>query len=146
MSLNSNSSIIQSCRDYRMRGVSSSLISSEHQFTGTRYLRSRIQSAGLITPILTSTKEFHSLPSIRFPPTNAFPESMQMERVWRNSGMGREIFAQLHKAVHQEDIQTGNNYLFLCDMSGTGKSHLLAALVCQLVFEGKRVFYVPVCR
>ena len=60
--------------------------------------------------------------------------------------MGREIFAQLYKVVHREDIQMGNNYLYLCDMSGTGKSHLLAALVCQLVFEGKRVFYVPVCR
>ena len=49
--------------------------------------------------------------------------------------MGREIFAQLRKAVHRENIQIGNNYLYLCDMSGTGKSHLL---VCQLVFEGKR--------
>lgn len=60
--------------------------------------------------------------------------------------MDREIFAQLYDAVRGEDIQTGTNWLYLYGASGTGKSHLLAALVCQLVFEGERVFYIPDCR
>lgn len=88
--------------------------------TGTRYLRS-INSISRINYADPDLYEgFLSLPFIRFPPTNAFPEPIRgVEEFWY---MSREIFTQLDKAVHREDIQMGNNHLYLCDASGTGKS------------------------
>ena len=61
------------------------------------------------------------------------------------SYMGREVFKKLHTSIHEDDIQFGNNQLYLYGPSGTGKSHLLAALVCQLILEGECVFYIPDC-
>ena len=61
------------------------------------------------------------------------------------SYMGREVFKELQNSIRQPDIQGGSNEFCLYGPSGTGKSHLLAALVCQLVLEGERVFYIPDC-
>jgi hypothetical protein len=60
--------------------------------------------------------------------------------------MGRSKFAELQQDVYSADIQAGHERLSLYGAAGTGKSHLLAALVCQLVRQRKRVFYIPDCR
>ncbi len=49
--------------------------------------------------------------------------------------VGREMFARLLHFVRRPEIQHGNNALYLYGPSGTGKSHLLATLVCQLVID-----------
>jgi len=56
--------------------------------------------------------------------------------------MGREIFAEVYQVVSNMSRRTGKIYS-LQGSSGTGKSHILAALACLLVKEGKRVVYLP---
>jgi len=60
--------------------------------------------------------------------------------------MGRTIFQKLLKGVRHSDFLDGSLALYLYGTSGVGKSHLLAALVCHLIREGKRVVYIPDCR
>jgi hypothetical protein len=60
--------------------------------------------------------------------------------------MGRSQFHELQKRIENENFLAGSETLYLCGTSGSGKSHLLAALVYHLVREGKRVFYIPDCR
>ena len=89
--------------------------------------------------------------ALPFPSLHPLPASFSRdiadgEDIERLRYMGRERFTQLYETVRNEDIQRGTNRLYLYGASGTGKSHLLAALVCQLVFEGERVFYIPDCR
>ena len=55
------------------------------------------------------------------------------------------MFARLLHFVRRPEIQHGNNALYLYGPSGTGKSHLLAALVCQLVIDNERMVYIPDC-
>ncbi|KAF8221565.1 hypothetical protein L208DRAFT_1462363 [Tricholoma matsutake] len=59
--------------------------------------------------------------------------------------MGRSKFRELEKRVENEDFLDAHESLYLYRTSGSGKSHLLAALVYHLVREGKRVFYIPDC-
>jgi len=59
--------------------------------------------------------------------------------------MGRHPFSELHKRIHDKIFLFGVETLYLYGTSGSGKSHLLAALVYNLVREGRRVFYIPDC-
>jgi hypothetical protein len=59
--------------------------------------------------------------------------------------MGRTQFHKLQKRVENKTFLNGSESLYLYGTSGSGKSHLLAALVYHLVREGKRVFYIPDC-
>jgi hypothetical protein len=65
--------------------------------------------------------------------------------VYRFEYMGRSKFRALQKRVENEDFLDADESLYLYGTSGSGKSHLLAALVYHLVREGKRVFYIPDC-
>jgi len=56
--------------------------------------------------------------------------------------MGRSKFRELQNRIEYED---GFESLYVYGTPGSGKSHLLAALVYHLIREGKRVFYVPDC-
>ncbi|KAA8906952.1 hypothetical protein FN846DRAFT_918946 [Sphaerosporella brunnea] len=58
---------------------------------------------------------------------------------------GRECFADLSKAIDSMAFQ-GCRKHFLHGSLGTGKSHLLAALVCWLTKTGRSVVYLPDCR
>ena len=80
------------------------------------------------------------------PPYERFSWSKPPGGVERFQYIGREMFAQLQDSIRQPDIQNEFNRLYLYGPSGTGKSHLLAALVCQLVLDKERVFYIPDCR
>jgi hypothetical protein len=51
--------------------------------------------------------------------------------------MGRSQFRKLQKRVENEDFLDASESLYLYGTSGSGKSHLLAALVYQLIREGK---------
>lgn len=59
--------------------------------------------------------------------------------------MGRTIFRNILKEVEDTNFQVGRHGLFLYGPSGTGKSHILAALVCHLIKNGKKVMYIPDC-
>ena len=60
--------------------------------------------------------------------------------------IGRSIFENLLEEVQNPDFLLNRYDLYLYGPSGAGKSHLLAALVCHLVKDGKRVIYIPDCR
>ena len=60
--------------------------------------------------------------------------------------MGRSNFESLLKEVEKPAFLTGSSTLYLYGPSGTGKSHLLAALVYYLVGKGERVVFIPDCR
>jgi energy-coupling factor transporter ATP-binding protein EcfA2 len=78
---------------------------------------------------------FHQLPLDRFrlDPKRNFPF------------MGREIFAEVYKVVSNMSWRTGTIYS-LQGTLGSGKSHILAALACLLLKDGKRVVYLPEAR
>ena len=105
-----------------------------------------IQSIGKID--FASPDLFRELP---FPspiplPSERFSWSKPLGGVDSFQYIGREMFAQLQDSIRQPDIQNAFNRLCLYGPTGTGKSHLLAALVCQLVLDNERVFYIPDCR
>jgi len=56
--------------------------------------------------------------------------------------MGGPIFAEVYQTVSKMSVTTGTVY-YLQGTLGSGESHILAALVCLLIKEGKRVVYLP---
>jgi ABC-type glutathione transport system ATPase component len=59
--------------------------------------------------------------------------------------MGRQKFAEVYQTVSNMSWATGTIYS-LQGTLGSGKSHILAALACLLLKEGKRVVYLPDAR
>ena len=59
--------------------------------------------------------------------------------------MGRSHFHELQRLIESKEFLSKSESLYLYGTSGSGKSHLLAALVYHLVRKGKRVFYIPDC-
>lgn len=59
--------------------------------------------------------------------------------------MGRSQFCDLQRRIERAAFLNGSETLYLYGSSGSGKSHLLAALAYHLVREGKCVFYIPNC-
>jgi DNA replication protein DnaC len=59
--------------------------------------------------------------------------------------MGRSQLHKFQQCIKSETFLKGSESLYLYGTSGSGKSHMLAALAYQLVREGKRVFYIPDC-
>ncbi|KAL5512234.1 hypothetical protein ACEPAG_3519 [Sanghuangporus baumii] len=61
--------------------------------------------------------------------------------------MGRHMFRRLYDCVAEFEKDPFRSYAKACVYGcvGTGKSHVLAALACLLLHEGKRVIYVPDC-
>jgi len=59
--------------------------------------------------------------------------------------MGRSQFHELQQRIKNKNFLEGSETLYLYGTSGSGKSHLLAALVYHLIREGKRVLYIPDC-
>jgi len=57
---------------------------------------------------------------------------------------GRSKFRELYEAAHSMNCDQNPRYFFHGTL-GAGKSHLLAALACLLMREGKIVVYVPDC-
>lgn len=95
----------------------------------------------LSDPSTFTTLPFPSLlpmPSQRF-------ETKKINGVHQFEYMGRSKFRELQKCVEKEAFLDANESLYLYGTSGSGKSHLLAALVYHLVREGKRIFYIPDC-
>jgi energy-coupling factor transporter ATP-binding protein EcfA2 len=75
---------------------------------------------------------FHQLPLDRF--------RLDPDRNFRY--MGRQVFAEVYKMVSNMSWRTGTIYS-LQGTLGSGKSHILAALACLLLKNGKRVVYLP---
>jgi hypothetical protein len=59
--------------------------------------------------------------------------------------MGRSAFHTILNEAADLHSLNGSQTLYLYGTSGTGKSHLLAALVCYLVLGRNRVIYIPDC-
>jgi len=59
--------------------------------------------------------------------------------------MERSKFRELQNCAKDQNFLDTDESLYVYGTSGPGKSHLLAALVCHLIREGKRIFYVPDC-
>ncbi|KAF8343536.1 hypothetical protein F5887DRAFT_918364 [Amanita rubescens] len=59
--------------------------------------------------------------------------------------MGRSQFHELQERIKDKNFQKGAESIYLYGTSGSGKSHLLVALVYHLIREGQRVFYIPDC-
>ena len=55
--------------------------------------------------------------------------------------IGRKIFGEVYRTVSNMSRRAGTIYS-LQGTLGSGKSHILAALVCLLIKEGKRVVYI----
>ncbi|KAG9033181.1 hypothetical protein FS842_003981 [Serendipita sp. 407] len=93
------------------------------------------------------------LTNLPFPSTLRMPEERfkaidddkNLHNVIKFPYMGRLKFSELLAAVQRGPFTRGEK-LYLYGASGTGKSHMLAAFVCKLVREGKRVVYIPDCR
>ncbi|RUS27583.1 hypothetical protein BC938DRAFT_483040, partial [Jimgerdemannia flammicorona] len=60
--------------------------------------------------------------------------------------MGREEFAQVLREIENLNCGDGYTKLFIFGSIGYGKSHILAAMVCLLLQQGKRVVFLPDCR
>ena len=71
--------------------------------------------------------------------------AIQRDTVKRFQYMGRSHFQDLLTAVADPRFLDGSSTLYLYGPSGTGKSHLLAALVFHLIREGERVVFIPDC-
>jgi Cdc6-like AAA superfamily ATPase len=59
--------------------------------------------------------------------------------------MGRRTLQRLEKRIQEENFQKSYQDLYVYGTSGSGKSHILAALVCRLIHKGERVLYIPDC-
>jgi hypothetical protein len=59
--------------------------------------------------------------------------------------MGRSKFTELYDWTQRDSFLRGFGSIYLYGSSGSGKSHILAALACQFIREGKRVVYIPDC-
>lgn len=60
--------------------------------------------------------------------------------------MGREKFAEALTMINSFEIPNGDKVLYIYGSIGYGKSHILAAMACLLIQQGKRVVYLPDCR
>jgi hypothetical protein len=84
-----------------------------------------------------------------FPSTLVIPyqrfEWKKQDDLYLFQYMGRSKFNDLLKQVQGDDFVAGFQSIYLYGSSGSGKSHLLAALVCHLIRHGERVLYVPNC-
>jgi energy-coupling factor transporter ATP-binding protein EcfA2 len=89
---------------------------------------------------------FANLP---FPSTFVIPaqrfELRKQDNLYHFRYMGRSKFNDLLERVQGDTFVAGFESIYLYGSSGSGKSHLLAALVCYLIREKKRVLYVPNC-
>jgi IstB-like ATP binding protein len=95
----------------------------------------------LSNPSTFTTLPFSSLlpmPSQRF-------EKRKINGVQQFEYMGRSMFRELQMRIEKGAFLDGNESLYLYGTSGSGKSHLLAALVYHLIRKGERVFYIPDC-
>jgi hypothetical protein len=59
--------------------------------------------------------------------------------------MGRSKLMELEKEVEKTIFQDRHQDVYLFGPSGSGKSHILAALAVKLIQERKRVIYIPDC-
>jgi len=59
--------------------------------------------------------------------------------------MGRLKFHDLCTRIQEKHFLKTFERLCVYGTSGSGKSHILAALVCRLIREGERVVYLPDC-
>jgi energy-coupling factor transporter ATP-binding protein EcfA2 len=59
--------------------------------------------------------------------------------------MGRSQFRKLHERIQAPSFLLFDERLYFYGSSGSGKSHILAALACLLIRQGKQVVYVPDC-
>ena len=92
----------------------------------------------------------HRVISLPFPSPLAISQRLHLAKSQGDMDVyqfiGRSIFASLLEEVQNPDFLLNRYDLYLCGPSGTGKSHLLTALVCHLAKDKKRVIYIPDCR
>jgi hypothetical protein len=95
---------------------------------------------------LSNPTTFIELP---FPTPLAIPISRfhtkRINGVYHFPYMGRTKFMELKRHVESDIFQRKHQDIYLFGSSGSGKSHILAALVVRLVQEGKKVIYIPDC-
>ena len=95
---------------------------------------------------LSNPSTFTTLP---FPSLLPMPyqrfEKKNVDNMGHFEYMGRSPFCELQRRIQNVNFLEGSETLYLYGTSGSGKSHLLAALAYNLVREGKRVFYIPDC-
>jgi hypothetical protein len=92
-------------------------------------------------PALLTMLPFPSLLAI---PSKRF-ECREQDNVDHFQYMGRSKFTDLYELTHQPIFCFGFQPIYLYGSAGSGKSHVLAALVCRLIRDGKRVVYIPDC-
>ena len=95
---------------------------------------------------LSDSSTFNDLPcpSPLLMPPQRF-ESKVINGIDHFEYMGRAQFHELQERINDNIFQKGAETIYLYGTSGSGKSHLLAALVYHLVRKGQRVFYIPDC-
>jgi len=95
---------------------------------------------------LSNPSTFTDLP---YPSALSMPyqrfESKEINGIKHFEYMGRSQFNELRERLENKNFLEGSERLYLYGTSGSGKSHLLAALAYHLVRKGQRVFYIPDC-
>jgi hypothetical protein len=91
-----------------------------------------------------ATLVFLPFPSLIELPVNRF-HWINKNGVLHFEFMGRTIFGELTTRTKKENFANALEKLYVYGTSGLGKSHLIAAFVCQLIRMGHRVLYLPDC-
>jgi hypothetical protein len=95
---------------------------------------------------LSSPSTFKALPfPSLFPMPSQRFEKKVIDGIDHFEYMGRSHFHELQRLVQSEDFLNASESLYLYGTSGSGKSHILAALAYHLICAGQRVIYVPDC-
>jgi hypothetical protein len=95
---------------------------------------------------LSNPTTFRRLP---FPSLHPMPfqrfDTKKINGIHQFDYMGRSKFRELQNRAKGKHFLDVSESIYVSGTSGSGKSHLLAAFVCHLIREGKRVFYLPDC-
>ncbi|KAF0541712.1 hypothetical protein F8M41_005199 [Gigaspora margarita] len=93
----------------------------------------------------SSPKNFLSLP-FPYPGSNIPVDRFAINEDGFFAFMGRKKFINVLNEINTLKARTGYIEMFIYGTVGYGKSHILAAIACFLLRNGRRVVYLPDCR
>ncbi|RIB24120.1 hypothetical protein C2G38_2032125 [Gigaspora rosea] len=98
-----------------------------------------------ICNVYSSPKNFLSLP-FPYPGSNIPVDRFAINEDGFFTFMGRKEFINILNEINTFKARTGYMEMFIYGTVGYGTSHILAAIACFLLRNGRRVVYLPDCR
>ncbi|CAG8834424.1 11663_t:CDS:2, partial [Gigaspora margarita] len=98
-----------------------------------------------ICDVYSSPKNFFSLP-FPYPGSNIPVDRFAINEDGFFTFMGRKEFINVLNEIITFKSRTGYMEMFIYGTVGYGKSHILTAIACFLIRNGRRVVYLPDCR